>query len=262
MQFTPVRSAIILFVALFGFLFAIPNFLSKEQFAAWPDFLPKQTMVLGLDLQGGSHLLLGVNRDSIISERLKTLRRDVRAKLANEAGIGNLITTEANGVVVELTDPTQHDAAMTALKTLQNNISASLLTVGGVPELEFADRPDGKIAVSLTSAGVTERLSSIVAQSMEVIRNRIDQVGTTEPTIQRQGQDRIMVQVPGFEDSTRLKELISRTARLTFHLVHPSMGPQQAEAAGIPAGYMILPSDDGGTELLNENIELGGESLT
>jgi SecD/SecF fusion protein len=71
-----------------------------------------------------------------------------------------------------------------------------------------------------------------------------------------------MVQVPGFEDSTRLKELISRTARLTFHLVHPSMTAAQAEASGIPSGYMILPSDDGQDELLNENIEVGGESLT
>ncbi|HEY0854890.1 MAG TPA: protein translocase subunit SecD, partial [Devosia sp.] len=262
MQFTPVRSAIILVVALLGLLFAAPNFLSKDQLAGWPDFLPKQPLVLGLDLQGGSHLLLGVNRDSIIAERLKTLRRDVRSKLANEAGIGNLITTEANGVVVELTDPAQHDAAMTALQTLQNNVSAGLLAVGGVPELAFADRPDGKIAVTLTNEGVTERMSSIVAQSIEVIRNRIDQVGTTEPTIQRQGQDRIMVQVPGFEDSTRLKELISRTARLTFHLVHPTMTAAQAEAQGIPAGYMILPSDDGQDELLNENIEVGGESLT
>ncbi len=262
MQFTPVRTAIILVVALLGLLFAIPNFLSKDQLASWPGFLPKQPLVLGLDLQGGSHLLLGVNRESIITERLKTLRRDVRSKLANESGIGNLITTEANGVTVELTDPTQHDAAMAALQTLQNNVSAGLLAVGGVPELSFSDRPDGKIAVTLTPEGVTERMSSIVAQSIEVIRNRIDQVGTTEPTIQRQGQDRIMVQVPGFEDSTRLKELISRTARLTFHLVHPSMTAAQAEAQGIPAGYMILPSDDGQNELLNENIEVGGESLT
>ena len=262
MQFTPVRTAIILFVALFGILFAVPNFLSKDQLAGWPDFLPKQPMVLGLDLQGGSHLLLGVNRESIIEERLKTLRRDVRSKLANEAGIGNLITTEADGVVVELTDPTQREAAMTALQTLQNNVSSGVLAVGGVPELAFADQPDGKIAVTLTPDGITQRMSSIVAQSMEVIRNRIDQVGTTEPTIQRQGDDRIMVQVPGFEDSTRLKELISRTARLTFHLVHPSMTAAQAEAQGVPAGYMLLPSDDGGQELLNENIELGGESLT
>ena len=90
-------------------------------------------------------------------------------------------------------------------------------------------------------------MSSLIAQSIEVIRKRIDEVGTTEPTIQRQGADRVLVQVPGFEDSTRLKELISKTARLTFHLVHPTMTAAQAEAQGVPSGYFIVPSADGWT---------------
>src|SRR5690606_29657799 len=128
-------------------------------------------------------------------------------------------------------------------------------------ELTFTDAPDGKIVVGLTPDGVDQRMSALVAQSIEVIRNRIDELGTTEPTIQRQGTDRVLVQVPGFEDSTRLKDIISRTARLTFHLVHPTMSAAQAEAQGVPVGYMIVPSADGGSELLNENVELGGESL-
>ena len=106
-------------------------------------------------------------------------------------------------------------------------------------------------------------MSSLVTQSMEVIRKRIDQIGTTEPTIQRQGADRVLVQVPGFQDSERLKEIISKTARLTFHLVYPTM----TAAAGQGAGHarpatIIVPSKDGGEELLNENVELGGELLT
>ncbi|MDB5540168.1 MAG: SecD [Devosia sp.] len=261
MQSSPLRSAIIVIVAILGILFTIPSFLPKDILAAWPGFLPKQTVVLGLDLQGGSHLLLQVNRESIITERIKELRRDVRSALANDNGIGNLITTGTDSITVELTDPAQKDAAMAAIQQLQNNISGNF-GVGGVPELAFSQTPDGKIVVSLTPQGVTERMSALVAQSIEVIRNRVDQVGTTEPTIQRQGQDRVLVQVPGFEDSTRLKDLISRTARLTFHLVNPTMTAAQAEAQGIPAGYYILPSADGGKELLNENVELGGESLT
>lgn len=261
MQSSPVRSAIIIIVAILGILFTIPSFLPKDILAGWPGFLPKQTVVLGLDLQGGSHLLLQVNRESIITERIKELRRDVRSALANDNGIGNLITTGPDSITVELTDPTQKDAAMAAIQKLQNNIAGNF-GVGGVPELAFSETPDGKIVVSLTPAGVTERMSALVAQSIEVIRNRVDQVGTTEPTIQRQGQDRVLVQVPGFDDSARLKDLISRTARLTFHLVHPTMTAAQAEAQGIPSGYYILPSADGGQELLNENVELGGESLT
>ena len=82
--------------------------------------------------------------------------------------------------------------------------------------------------------------------------------GTTEPSIQRQGTNRILVQVPGFGDSTRLKDLISRTARLTFHMVYPGMSAATAQAQGLPAGTMILPSQDGGEELLYEDVALGG----
>src|SRR5216117_894859 len=102
LQFSPLRTAIILMVAVLGIVFAIPNFFSKDQLAGWPGFLPHQGMTLGLDLQGGSHLLLQVNKDSVITERLKTLRRDARQILAGENGIGNLITTEADGITIEL----------------------------------------------------------------------------------------------------------------------------------------------------------------
>jgi SecD/SecF fusion protein len=262
LQFTPLRTAIIAIVAALGIFFAIPNFFPKDVVASWPGFLSHQGMTLGLDLQGGSHLLLQVNRDSIIAERVKELRRDVRELLASQKGIGNLITTDADGITIELTDPSQQAEAMTAVQTLQTNINGSLLGVGGTPELEYGTTADGKITIKLSAQGVTDRMSALITQSMEVIRKRVDEVGTTEPTIQRQGNDRVLVQVPGFEDSARLKDLISRTARLTFHLVHPSMTASQAEAQGVPAGYFILPSADGGNELLNENIELGGESLT
>jgi SecD/SecF fusion protein len=261
MKFTPIRTAIILIVALAAILFTVPSFLPKAVYDAWPSFLPKNTLVLGLDLRGGSHLLLQVNREDIVTERIKGLRRDARAALVNENGIGNIITTGPDSITIELTDPTQLAKANEVVQKLQNNVTNSMFTVGGVPELAFSQTADGKIVVSLTPEGVAERMSSLVSQSMEVIRNRIDELGTTEPQIQRQGSDRVLVQVPGFEDSTRLKDIISRTARLTFHLVHPSMSAAQAEAQGIPAGYMILPSADGGNELIQEDIALGGENL-
>jgi SecD/SecF fusion protein len=263
MQFSPIRTAIIAFVALLGVLFAIPSFLPQDVRDAWPSFLPKQTVVLGLDLQGGSHLLLQVNEEGIVSERLQSLRRDVRNTLANENGIGNLISTDAatNSLTVELTDPAQKPAAITAVQALQNTISNGMIAVGGVNELAFGETPDGKLTVTLTPEGIEQRTSALVAQSIEVIRNRIDELGTTEPSIQRQGTNRILVQVPGFGDSTRLKNIISQTARLTFHMVYPGLTAQQAQAQGLPAGTMVLPSQDGGEELLYEDVALGGESL-
>ncbi len=263
MHSSPIRTAIIAIVAIVGLLLAIPSFLSVEQRAAWPSFLPHQTVVLGLDLQGGSHLLLQVNRSGIVTERLREVRRDARQLLANDNGIGNLITTDEanNSILIELTDPTQRDAARTALETLQNNVSSGLFSVTGVPELEFSDGLDGKLVVKLSDDGIKERMSSLVSQSIEVIRKRIDELGTTEPQIQRQGADRVLVQVPGFADSTRLKDIISRTARLTFHMVYPGLTAAQAEAQGLPAGTMIIPSADGGNELLYEDVAIGGESL-
>jgi SecD/SecF fusion protein len=259
MQFSPLRTAIIALVSLIGLLMAIPNFLPKDLQPAW---LPKPGIVLGLDLQGGSHLLLQVNKDGIVTERIKALRREVRQVLASADGIGNLITTGADSLTVELTDATQKGAALAAIEKLQNNVAGTGIGIAGVPELAFSETADGKLVVALTPDGINNRMSSLVAQSMEVIRNRVDQVGTTEPSIQRQGVDRILLQVPGFEDSARLKDLIAKTARLTFHLVHPTMTAAQAEAQGVPAGYVVMEGQDGGSELLNENVELGGESLT
>jgi len=264
MQFSPIRTAIIAVVTILGLLFAVPSFLPENVRDAWPSFLPKQTVVLGLDLQGGSHLLLQVNQEGIVSERLQSLRRDVRSTLANQNGIGNIVTTDpaTNSIAIELTDPSQKEAARTAIEALQNTIGNSLLAVGGVNELAFGETPDGKLTITLTPEGIEQRMSALVAQSIEVIRKRVDELGTTEPQIQRQGSNRVLVQVPGFGDSQRLKDIISRTARLTFHMVYPGMTAAQAEAQGLPAGTMILPSQDGGNELLYEDVALGGESLT
>nr|WP_295885840.1 protein translocase subunit SecD [uncultured Devosia sp.] len=263
MQSSPIRTAVIAIVALLGILFTIPSFLPQDVRDNWPGFLPKQTVVLGLDLQGGSHLLLQVNEAGIVTERLQSLRRDVRNTLANDNGIGNLITTDeaTKSLTVELTDPAQKEAARTAIAALQNTISNSLIAVGGVNELAFGETADGKLTVTLTPEGVEQRMSALVAQSIEVIRKRVDELGTTEPSIQRQGTNRVLVQVPGFGDSQRLKDIISRTARLTFHMVYPGMTAAQAQSQGLPAGTMILPTQDGGSELLYEDIALGGESL-
>ncbi|CDP53633.1 protein translocase subunit SecD [Paradevosia shaoguanensis] len=264
MQFSPIRTAIIAIVALLGVLFAIPSFLPENVRESWPGFLPRQTVVLGLDLQGGSHLLLQVNQEGIVTERLQSLRRDVRNVLANQNGIGNITTTDAatNTLTIELTDPSQKEAARSAIQSLQNTIGNSLLAVGGVNELSFGETPDGKLTITLTPEGVEQRMSALVAQSIEVIRKRVDELGTTEPQIQRQGTNRVLVQVPGFGDSQRLKDIISRTARLTFHMVYPGMSAAQAEAQGLPAGTIVLPSQDGGKELIYEDVALGGESLT
>ena len=269
LNFSPVRTAVIFIVAIFGFLLVVPNFTGgdyRDRLPDWlpgwaVDWLPSQTIVLGLDLQGGSHLLLQVNRDDIVTERVRDLRREIRSILANDNGIGHLIATDGSKLTITLTDESQLDAAREALKAIEVPVSTSVFSAGGNSEVNITVTPDNKIEVALTEQGIDERMSSLVTQSIEVIRRRIDELGTTEPTIQRQGTDRILVQVPGFDDSSRLKDLISRTARLTFHMVYPSMTASQAQAQGLPEGTIILPSVNGGNELLYEEVALGGESL-
>ncbi len=266
LQFSPIRTLTIALVTVLGILFVLPNFTAGKYgdfLPGWAtEWLPTKQIVLGLDLQGGSHLLMQVNRQDIIKERMRDLRVEVRSILANDNGIGHLITTDGEQMSISLTDPEQMDQALEALQTLETVVSRSVFSTGGVREVEITTNEQGQIIVRLSEAGIDERVSSLVSQSIEVIRRRIDELGTTEPTIQRQGTDRILVQVPGFDDSERLKDLISRTARLTFHLVHPTITAEQALSQGLPVGTMIVPSVDGGNELLFEDVALGGENLS
>ncbi len=261
LQFSPFRFLIVTIVTFMGIIFTLPNILSQDSLDKLPDFMPKNKIVLGLDLQGGSHLLLRVNREDIISERIKSLRREARSILANDNGIGNIITTNEDSLTIELTDAEQLNQALEALEPLAAVISDNLFIGSGIREVEIGQTNDGKITLTLTKEGIDQRMSALVTQSIEVIRKRIDELGTTEPVIQRQGVDRILVQVPGFDDSARLKELISKTARLTFHMVYNGLSAEQAQAQGLPIGTMILPSQDGGLELIYEEVSLGGESL-
>lgn len=261
---SPLRSILVALIAIVGVLFTLPNFVQEETLQSLPDWMPKQAMVLGLDLQGGSHLLLQVNREKVIEERVKEIRRDARQILANDNGIGHIIRTDGQSLEVELTDPTQANLALEVLDGVKTQISNAVFGIGtgaGVNESEVTLNANNTITIFVTDAGVDARMSSLVSQSIEVIRKRIDELGTTEPTIQRQGTERVLVQVPGFDDSARLKDLISRTARLTFHLVHPTISAAAAQSQGAPVGTIILPSSDGIDELIFEDVALGGESL-
>ncbi len=260
MKNSPIRTAIILLVSLVSMFMVLPNFFEDDTLAGWPDFLPKQKVVLGLDLQGGAHLLLQVNRNDIVEGRLGDIRREARSLLVNQ-GIGNVITTRGNVLDIQLTEPSQRDQAREILAPLATVVDSTAFGGTSSAETTIENIGNDTIRVTLTDEAIADRMSTLVAQSLEVIRKRIDEVGTTEPIIQRQGQDRILVQVPGFDDSGRLKDLISQTARLTFHMVYPSMTAEQAQAQGLPPGTMVVPSADGFNELLYEDVALGGEQL-
>ena len=170
-----------------GLLFALPNLLPKDSLDGLPDWLPHKQISLGLDLQGGSHVLLEVDVDSIIAERLQTIEDDTRTLLRDER-IGVRVESSANRqLVMMLRDPADIAAAREALYGYDEDL-----------QLDVAD--DGRITVLLTDDAVNQRITNATEQAIEILRRRIDESGVREPTIQRQGLDRIIIQLPGVSD--------------------------------------------------------------
>ena len=145
LQFSPLRTAAILFVAVTAIFFALPNLISPEARTALSEIVPLRSLVLGLDLRGGSHLLMQVNRQEVVDERLADLRRDARSILANERGIGNIITTVENGIEIELTEPARIDEAREALAPLTVGLPTSILGMGQVQDVVIGQTPSGRL---------------------------------------------------------------------------------------------------------------------
>ncbi len=229
-------------VVLVGLIAVVPNFFSKETVDGWPGFLPKKQVVLGLDLQGGVYLLYEVDRADYVAKRLRTLVSDVRTAMLEAPRIGYTgLGIQGQGVQLRISDTTRLDDVRKRLDPLRNPLNASLLAAGSVYEFDLTVNADGLVRLGYSEAGLTERVHGIVAQSIEVINRRINQLGTTEPSIQRQGDDRILVEAPGLGDPERLKALIGQTAQLTFHMVDSQIAATQAAQAPPQAGTIQLP---------------------
>ena len=250
-------------VLLTGILGAIPNLLPRDVVEAAPSWLPAKQINLGLDLQGGSHLLLEVGVGEVLDERLDSFETDVRLALRTERYGFRGMDVADQTLSFSLTDPATRGAIETLLDDLNPLMVAS--TFGGTPSREFdiAETAQG-FAITLSEQGRRQRIDSAVTQSLEVIRRRIDEVGTREPTIQRQGEDRVLVQVPGLEDPEEVKRLLGKTARLTFHMVDMGASVQEALAGRIPADALLFPSvDDAGPShyVVKKKVEVSGEDL-
>jgi preprotein translocase subunit SecD len=259
LHFPTWKIAVILGICLAGVVFALPNLFPRAEMERMPDWLPHQQINLGLDLQGGSHLLLEVDLNAVIQERLNSLLDDVRATLRPERIGYRGLGIQGDAVVFTLTDPALTGRAIELLQDLNTNPVA--------PELEVADAGNGRIEITLTESAAADMRNRAVQQSLEIVRRRIDETGTREPTIQRQGTDRILVQVPGEKDPTAIKRLLGQTAKLTFHLVDLETPLDQALAGNLPPGSMILPSEETsrpgevGQQVVRKRVEVSGENL-
>lgn len=220
LYFSKAKIIVILLVILAGAIFTAPNFFTKEQLASWPSFVPKSQMALGLDLQGGAQLVLQVDTPSLVRERLDTLRDGVRRTLRDDRiGYTGGIGVRDKSVTVRITDPANIDKAETKLRTLITPVGGGLLGGSSVNDLTVTRGDNGLFTLTLTDDGIEVRSRQAVEQSIEVVRRRIDALGTTEPYIARQGANRLRVEVPGYSDTEYLKSILKQTAKMTFHMV-------------------------------------------
>jgi len=257
------KIALIALVTLAGIFFTAPNFLPKGALSGL-SFLPQKQINLGLDLRGGSYMLLQVDTASVSRDRLQQLVNDVRKALRKENVLYTGLGVNGDAVTVRISNPEDVEKSTKAIRDLSSVVTANLLS-GGLParDLDVATS-GGLITVKLTETAKIARAQSAIQQSMEIVRRRIDELGTTEPVIQQQGADRILVQVPGLDDPQRLKKLLGQTAKLNFRLVDTTTTAQQALATrNIPAGSEILYMTENPTTplLVQRRVMVGGDNL-
>ena len=233
------KITLVIVVCLAGIIFVAPNFLSSRQAGNLPVWLPHQQINLGLDLRGGSHLLLEVDVEALIKERLEAIVDATRTTLRQErigyTGLG----VAGRSVTLRLRNLDDVEAAERLLNELATPVRSNLFGQAG-RDIEVEIGNDGGVTIALTGEAVEESRRTAVEQSIEIVRRRIDETGVKEPTIQRQGAERILVQLPGFDDPDRIKRLLGRTAKMVFRLVDPNTTVQDARAGRLPPGSELL----------------------
>ena len=262
----------ILLVVFFGLLFSLPNALSDKTLASFPSFLPTSKMVLGLDLQGGSHIVLEVDGKKFKNDLLKQLIGDLRHVVRNKvkvrySGIGK---KSADTVGITIKNQADVERVLPEFRKLTRDITASggmgqVLGLGGPSAALYDMNVDGnKITFTFNQAGLNAKIGLAIEHILKILGDRINGLGTTEPTIQRQGVDRILVQVPGLQDPKELKKIIGQTAKLTFQLACDSQ--PTAEGQQPPLDCEALPQKNRGGQMMwvktNRADVVSGETLT
>ena len=198
------------------------------------------TVVLGLDLQGGSYLLLEVDSNYVEGEARADARRRAQDPARSHGSATPGSTTRPTAWKSASRKATCRNA-LTKLRELSQPLGG-LLGSSGQRSLEVSDAGGGLIRLAVPQAAITERVRQTIEQSIQIVERRVNQLGTVEPLIQRQGADRILVQVPGLQDPSRLKELLGKTAKMEFRMVDTTVPPDQAQQGRVPPDSEVLMS--------------------
>ncbi|MGE3935767.1 MAG: protein translocase subunit SecD [Rhodospirillaceae bacterium] len=254
-QYSKWKVVTVLAVVLLGLLFAAPNLIGRSTLESFPSYLPRNQLSLGLDLQGGSHLLLEVEADAVVRERVTALVDSVRGALRTEQINYTGLGVEGNAVAFSVLRAQDAEKARNAVRRLEADLDSTL--------------QGQKVTVGYNEVRLRDIRRSAVDQSIEIVRRRVDETGTREPTIQRQGDTRILVQLPGLNDPERIKQLLGKTAKMNFRLVDQSVPVEDVRMGRIPAASELLPADgevDASGQprqyLVRKRVMVGGDTLT
>lgn len=254
MDFPKWKEALIACVCVFGILFFLPNILPQSTLSKLPSWMPNQKVNLGLDLQGGVHLLLEVDLDGVENDYLNQTLDLARSTLRKEgvqyaANFPRTIAKDQHVVEFDLKDNSKVGKARTALTAIDSDV-----------KVEIAGT---HVKICPTPEALATRKSEAVNRSIEIVRKRVDETGTKEPNIQRQGDNRILLQIPGLHDPLHVKELLGRTAKMTFRLVDEEAPEIMDRKKGIaPAGSMYVRSSESGKYIaVKKQVLVGGETL-
>ncbi|MET0293997.1 MAG: protein translocase subunit SecD [Phenylobacterium sp.] len=251
------RIVLVAVVTVLGLVFAAPNILPAGVRASLPPFLQK-TLNLGLDLQGGSYLLLEVDTNALRQENLVNLVEDVRTTLRNENIPFTDLGEVGDTVSVRITDPAQLE---TAQRSLRRALATAVAGGSGRASLDVTTAPDQRIRLAFAKGAIEEEGRQAVSQSIEIIRRRVDSLGTREVSIAPQGSNRVVIQAPGVTDPQRLRDVIGKTAKLTFHMVDETADLSAAQAGRVPPGSMVLKDDQGAPIVVRRRALVTGEML-
>jgi preprotein translocase subunit SecD len=228
-------------IALACCIAALPSIFAVANLR-WPSVLPQPRINLGLDLAGGSHLLLEANPDQVVAQRLEGMEESVRIKLSQANGpngspfkVGD-ISNKDGSISFMVDNPGEVDAARDLILPLTNGAALT-----GKRDWDFKVVDSTRIVLTPTKEGIDQAVTNAMDTATEVVRKRIDALGTREPTIIREGNDRIVVQVPGLKDPTALKNLLGQTAKLEFKLVDLAALPSDVAQGIKPPGDDLVP---------------------